>query len=296
MALSTAICVIVISSPWVCSSGGGSRDLAIQLPSSHTLSRRFWGRCCQDTRCACCSLALISAAPPALIWRRRHLLSPDSTAWAEVRRTFSSGTRTLNIKDAPGHSPSLQTHDPSQHGWEGARKVLGTPLRVLGTPRECGRFFQGKENIQAISSGWPFWYVELFQHTARNETDDNSTICSSCHHGPGHSWPEKSPPFLCCDPRGPVTEQHQCSSHQDVTRSLLIPKPGHAVTSSSIPLGLAAPEGSRTPYCGRSYRYRGKEASSLTRCCLTLEERSTAELSALWDSHISNHRASRGRF
>lgn len=85
VALSTAICVIVISSPWVCSSGGGSRDLAIQLPSSHTLSRRFWGRCCQDTRCACCSLALISAAPPALISRRQHCLSPDSTAWAEVR-------------------------------------------------------------------------------------------------------------------------------------------------------------------------------------------------------------------
>lgn len=30
VALSTAICVIVISSPWVCSSGGGSRDLAVQ--------------------------------------------------------------------------------------------------------------------------------------------------------------------------------------------------------------------------------------------------------------------------
>lgn len=180
------LCDSVISSPWVCSSGGGSRDLAIQLPSSHTLSCRFWERCCRDTRCACCSLALISAAPPALISRCRHLLSPDSTAWAEVRGTFSSGTRTLNIKDAPGHSPSLQMHDPSQHGWDGARKVLGTP-------QGCGRFFQGKENIQATSSGWPFSYVELFQHIARNENDDNSTICSSCCHGPGHSWPEKSP-------------------------------------------------------------------------------------------------------
>lgn len=67
-----------------------------------------------------------------------------------------------------------------------------------------------------------------------------------------------------------MTDQHQCSSHQDVTTSLLIPKPGtkHPVAlqrPAPAPLrGLAALEGSGMPYCSRSYKYRGKEVSSYT--------------------------------
>lgn len=82
VALSTAICVILSSPRPGFAAPEGEAGIS---PSSHTLNCRFWERCCQDTRCACCSLALISAAPPALISRRQHCLSPDSTAWAEVR-------------------------------------------------------------------------------------------------------------------------------------------------------------------------------------------------------------------
>lgn len=237
------------------------------------------------------------------------MLRPDGAAWAEVRRTFSSVTRTPNLKDAPGHSPSLRTRDPSQRGWDGARKVLGTP-------RGCGRFSQGKENIHAISSGWPFCCAELFQHTARNENDNNSSVCSSCHHATTAQGTQgqalspagpKNPPFPLLwqhrSPCGPVTDQHQCSSHQDVTVSHLIPKPGTkhpAAPQRPAPAshrGLEALEGSGTPYCGRPCNYRGKSQHPSTLLPHPRrKEHSRAHSPLGLSCQLSLRRASRGRF